>query len=674
MGTAVKGGFRSDINGLRAWAVLAVILFHFKIPGLDGGYVGVDIFFVLSGFLMTGIIARALQGGAADRPGQFLWKFFLARGLRIWPALLVMCAALFVVGWFTMSPDEFRSYGEQARSAVLFFSNIKFWRETGYFTANAHSLWLLHTWSLSVEWQFYVVLPIAMLVAWRIRPTPRALVVLLIAGAVVSLALCLVMAQRSPGTAFFLLPCRAWEMIAGGLVALGAPRAPRSAAVRHALELGGLALIGYAILAFGHLVWPDWHALVPVLGTVMVLIAAKEDSVLTNWAPLRWIGARSYSMYLWHWPLVVAIYYFGDDADLVQTACALLLTFLLGHLSYELVETRMRRPLDRLPRGAGSAALAAACLLVVVPGTVIAMQGGIPGRLSPEIQNMFATSAEKQDRMPDCRIVEHGDARGCATAGSELGVIVLGDSHAIALFDAVRQALPRPDLRAERWATHGCPSMRHVYTVGNPSPECDRLVGWALDRLASVPATVPVVIINRGSLYMEGQNELHTDDDIAKPGIYMSKQYATRTPEFYKEVRDNMVDTACTIAKRRKVYMVRPIPERRIDVPNVMGHAMTMGKPREIAVPLDEYAKRHARVWQAQDEAHARCGVVILDPLPYLCRAGRCESVEGQRALYFDDDHLSRYGASRLTPMFSTVFAGGHATAHAHAQPGGAAP
>ena len=151
MKKTVQQGFRADINGLRAWAVLAVILFHFRIAGFDGGYVGVDIFFVISGFLMTGIIARALQGGAADAPLRFFWGFFLARAKRIWPALIVMCAAMLVAGWFVMSAEEFAAYGEQARSAVLFFSNMKFWREAGYFTAHAHGIWLLHTWSLSVE-------------------------------------------------------------------------------------------------------------------------------------------------------------------------------------------------------------------------------------------------------------------------------------------------------------------------------------------------------------------------------------------------------------------------------------------------------------------------------------------------------------------------------------------
>jgi peptidoglycan/LPS O-acetylase OafA/YrhL len=647
--------FRADINGLRAWAVIAVILFHFKIAGMDGGYVGVDIFFALSGFLMTGIISRALHNGAAAQPMGFFWNFFLARGKRIWPALLAMCAVLFVTGWFSMSAEEYSAYGAQARSAVLFFSNVKFWREAGYFGANAHSIWLLHTWSLSVEWQFYMVLPIAMLLAWKVWPSPRALLWLLIAGGALSFALCLVVAATKPGTAFFLLPCRAWEMIAGGLVALTSPRPPRSAALRHGLELGGLGLIAYSILSFGHLAWPDWRALVPVLGTVMVLVAAKENSVLTNWAPMRWIGERSYSMYLWHWPLVVWLYNFGQEHDTTELAVCLALTFALGHLSYVLVETRMRRPLDRLPRGAGTAVLAMACLAVIVPGVVIAKLGGLPSRLPAEAERMFAAAKDQEQFSPDCQILAKGTDAGCASGGAKLGVIVLGDSHGAALFDAVKHALPEQGMGAMRWSMEGCPAMFNVHN-GEPGFQCERFMAWALQRLQTIPSSVPVVIINRGSMYMEGPNEATTQSDVSVPGIYFKTRYQKRTPEFYKEVRQSMVDTACTIAKHHPVYLVRPIPEMRFDVPNVVGHAAAIGKTRTISMQMSEYTKRHAQVWQAQNAARDQCGVTILDPLPYLCHGDRCDAVVDHRSLYFDDDHLSLYGAGRLTPMFSTMF------------------
>lgn len=285
-----NGGFRTDVNGLRAWAVLAVVLYHFGVLGFDGGYVGVDIFFVISGFLMTGIIYRALLGDAPQKPVAFLWRFYLARGKRILPALVVLCATLLAVGCFYLSATEFNALGEQVTSAVLFFSNMKFWRETGYFTPSVFNIWLLHTWSLSVEWQFYMVLPVAMLAIWKVRPTRRALIVALVLGAALSLGLCLFEARHKPSTAFFLLPFRAWEMIAGGLVALAVQQPPRSTAVRRGLELLGLAMIIWSILTFGHLVWPNWRAVIPVAGTMLVLIAARQSSPLTNWAPLQWTG------------------------------------------------------------------------------------------------------------------------------------------------------------------------------------------------------------------------------------------------------------------------------------------------------------------------------------------------------------------------------------------------
>ena len=656
--------FRSDINGLRAWAVVAVILYHFKVGGFGGGYVGVDIFFVISGFLMTGIIARALQNGAADAPMSFLWNFFLARGKRILPALIVVCLLLLVLGYFTLSGQEFKDLGDQTRSAVLFFSNIKFWRETDYFAAASQSIWLLHTWSLSVEWQFYVILPVALLVAWKIRPAPGTLLVALAAGGALSLGLGLFMVSYKPTTAFFLLPFRAWEMVAGGLVALAAPRPPQSTAVRHGLETGGLALITYCILAYGHMPWPGLHAVAPVLGTVMVLLAAKENSLLTNWAPLRWIGTRSYSMYLWHWPLVVGLFYFGNPRDPVSIVGGLLLTLLLGHLSYELIETRARQPLEGMRRTGSSAALVLASLMVVVPASVIFAMKGLPGRLPTDVASMFESTKDRDTFSPKCEILKNGDDRDCATPGSKLGLIVIGDSHAEAVFAAAVKSLPRKDLQATRWTLGGCGTMSGLKLTFAPERGCDKFLAWALKRLESVPETVPVLIVNRTSGYFEGKNEDLMDEDPTVPFTFFTKQYSSRSPEFYREMKQRMIDTTCQIAKHRRVYMLRPIPEMRVDVPNVVGRAMLLGKPVDLGVSMSDYAKRHATSLAAQNEARDRCGVVLLDPLPYLCEADRCSAVVKNRAMYYDDDHLSLHGASHLTPMFATMFQSGAPLPH----------
>lgn len=209
--------FRKDINGLRAWAVVAVVLFHFGVPGFAGGFVGVDVFFVISGFLMTNILIKKLEN-----PQQkfSVWDFYLARAKRIAPALLVLCIALLALGWFLLPPQDYRSLGMHTLTSVLFASNIQYWREAGYFDAASHDKWLLHTWSLSVEWQFYLLLPLLLWGVWRWWPGRAHAVRCLLVVFLVSLGLSVWLTAKKPEAAFFLLPTRAWEMLAGGLIAL----------------------------------------------------------------------------------------------------------------------------------------------------------------------------------------------------------------------------------------------------------------------------------------------------------------------------------------------------------------------------------------------------------------------------------------------------------------------
>lgn len=160
-----KSGFLKEINGLRAWAVTLVVLYHFGVPGFSGGFVGVDIFFVISGFLMTKIIGRGLEASNFS-----IWTFYLARAKRIIPALLILCVVLLALGWFVLPPQDYRSLGTHILTSALFVSNIQYWREAGYFDAASHDKWLLHTWSLSVEWQFYLLLPLLLWCIWRLWP------------------------------------------------------------------------------------------------------------------------------------------------------------------------------------------------------------------------------------------------------------------------------------------------------------------------------------------------------------------------------------------------------------------------------------------------------------------------------------------------------------------------
>ena len=651
-----NGGFRTDVNGLRAWAVLAVVLYHFGVAGFGGGYVGVDIFFVISGFLMTGIIYRALRDGALEQPGAFLWRFYLARGKRILPALIVVCAALLIIGSFTLSDLEFDELGDQVASAVLFVSNIKFWRGTNYFSPAVFDIPLLHTWSLSVEWQFYMVLPLAMMLVWKVRPSRRALLIALAFGGAVSLGLCIHQSQTRTLPAFYLLPYRAWEMIAGGLIALAVRQPLQSQATARAWQLTGLAMIAYAILSFSHLAWPNWRALVPVVGTMLVLLAARQQSPLTNWAPLQWTGRISYSMYLWHWPLAVGLHYLELQRDPLAIACGLALTFALGHLSYVLVETRLRLPMERMPRNAVAATLLAGCAVLALPVLLIKLEHGYAGRLPQDVNAMFASMQDREKR-DGCDIVDNGSDKGCQLGGDKLSIIVLGDSHGGAVLGAVAAAMPNRSMGALNWTMGGCPSLQGYRSIKDPTQRCSRFLAWTLERMHSMPANVPVLIVNRSALYMEGENEDGLEYTLTQPpSLYFGAPHATFSEAFHQEVANRMVETACAIAKERPVYLMRPTAEMRLNVPQTLARAKILGRERELEVPLDAYRERTRRVWAAQDEAHSRCGVTILDPLPYLCGEARCNSLAAGKSLYFDDNHLSVHGSRYLTPMFARIF------------------
>ncbi|MEN0104811.1 MAG: acyltransferase, partial [Pseudomonas sp.] len=298
--------FRKDINGLRAWAVVAVVLFHFGVAGFAGGFVGVDVFFVISGFLMTGIILRGLetstaaaQGGVYGARRFSIIAFYLSRARRILPALLVLCLVLMVVGWFVLPATDYRQLGKHAVSALGFVSNILFWREDGYFDAASHDKLLLHTWSLSVEWQFYLLLPVFMALVWKWRPRRGVQAVALGSLLLLSLLLCVLATPIKATAAFYLLPTRAWEMLAGCLVYLLSLRLVLAPAAQRLLEAAGFALLIAAIaLLDSDQQWPGWRALLPVLATVLILVAARQQSLWTSSRLAQWLGNNSYSLYL----------------------------------------------------------------------------------------------------------------------------------------------------------------------------------------------------------------------------------------------------------------------------------------------------------------------------------------------------------------------------------------
>jgi peptidoglycan/LPS O-acetylase OafA/YrhL len=650
---AERIAFRRDVNGLRALAVVAVVLYHFNVGGLTGGFIGVDVFFVISGFLMSGIIVRGLQRGNFS-----LLSFYWSRAQRIIPALVFVAAVLLIVGWFFLSPNEYKLLGRHVRQSLFFLSNIGYLNEAGYFDSASHGKWLLHTWSLSVEWQFYLALPVVLIAVWKLFPGKKAMVAVHVLVLIASLLTCLHLTHTAPEKAFYLLQSRAWEMLLGGLCFLLGSELKLSDFARRALESGGLLLIvASAFVLQSSDAWPGSLALLPTVGAVLVLAARREGSLWSHNRITEWLGTRSYSLYLWHWPLVAGLFYFYQQDNALWIAGAILLALLFSEVSYRLVEQPVRRGLQQ-----SSLRLAVPCLLglVVLTGGMaqwIVRKDGLASRLPAEIIQMEARAqATSNPRNSECL------AKGvpCVYGGPDIKLMIVGDSHAAVLVTVAQNALPTQNQGVYFQAAPACLPVDGLiireHANNDPDDPCKRMNEQLATTLKTEMSQVPLIEINRTSIYPLGYNG---DDQTQKrrPQAYVTQPVDRPTPESLNEFARLYIASACAIAKSRPVYLMRPIPEMKIEIPDAVGKEMLLGRPRDFTLSLEDYKARNAFVWGIQDQAHDQCGVQILDPLPYLCDDKVCYGSRGGKPLYLDDNHLNALGSSLLAPMFAKVLA-----------------
>jgi peptidoglycan/LPS O-acetylase OafA/YrhL len=338
---AADHGYRADIDGLRGLAVIAVVLFHAGVPGFGGGFVGVDVFFIISGFLITSIIAREISQGAFS-----LAHFYERRVRRIFPALFTMLALSILPAYVLLPPSELKLFAQSMLSAALFGSNFFFWSKTGYFDAPAESHPLLHTWSLAIEEQFYLVFPLLFMFA--AKALGARLKHLLAGIAAASLGAGWWLLARNPDAAFFLSPVRAWELLIGGLVALRAFPAFRLSWQREGAVVAGATLILASVLfakaaGFPGLPFPGLATFLPCIGTALIIHAglggqSTAAAVLGSSGPVA-VGKISYSWYLWHWPILVfAKLYLERPLAGTETAGLLALSIAAAVVSYIAVE------------------------------------------------------------------------------------------------------------------------------------------------------------------------------------------------------------------------------------------------------------------------------------------------------------------------------------------------
>ena len=652
--TNAATSFRQDINGLRAWAVVAVVLFHFGVPGFAGGFIGVDIFFVISGFLMTGIIVDKLERGRFSLSG-----FYMARAKRLIPALAVLCFTLLVLGWFVLLPVDYKALASHAAYSMFFLSNVEYWQTTGYFDVGAHEKWLLHTWSLAVEWQFYLVLPLVLWTAWRCKPGRAVQLQVIAGGMAASFLACVAITRSDSVSAFFLLHSRAWEMLAGGVVYLLGGRFGLSPLQRRWFQHAGLSIIIASNLILDKSwAWPGAAAALPVLAAMLVLLA-NRDSVWTGARAAQWIGDRSYSIYLWHWPVYVALVYVELRSNPWALAAGVAATFALGHLSYRWIENWSRACLREKPLAYSVAAAGVFVVAVALPAVAVWKLQGVNGRFGHAVEQMAAESTNV-NRRTQCHTTGGTASALCSYGPGKHKLIVIGDSHAHALVSGVASALAPRDVEIVQLSYSACPfvlGLKLTPAVLAHQPRdylCSDFIGAAAARVAAEPPSTAVVIINRYAVQAFGPNELH--DGTSEPRAYFTKIHTQATAEYLNEFSRAITQTACELAKHRQVYLMRPVPEMGIDVPKTLARRMSFGVTSDASIPMADYQRRNGWVWAAQDAARDNCGVAILDPLPYLCKGGQCFGNQGGRSLYYDDDHLSEYGNKVLAPMYLDAF------------------
>lgn len=653
--------YRPEIDGLRSIAVLAVVLYHFGVTGLQGGFVGVDIFFVISGFLIGGLLWREGQSSGAIS----LKRFYMRRIKRLAPAYVAMALASLIVGYIVLLPFEFREFGKSLIAATVYLSNVNFFREAGYFDSASEDKVLLHTWSLSVEEQFYIILPILMVLLLNRTVGLRALLWL---SFFASLVACIWMTTRSQPAAFYLFPFRAWELLAGVLLAIESQR--RSLPHHIGASFAGLALVfGSIALIPAGAQFPGWHAIFPVLGTVLLIANGAQNNPINRALSHSWpvaIGLISYSLYLWHWPvLTLSTYYRGGYSGGLETLLWLMLCFVLAYLSWRFVERPFRRSKISPWPTFGAAALVSGAL--VTAGGVLFIKDGMIERFSAPLRTHIDASADFLQDWSRCTAPSSGPFEGLQTCpiGPEgkPEILIWGDSHVRALKAGLEVAAfeaNRPALLI--WRAGCAPIFGLQKKETSASPAQDAACTAANEQIEKALREAPfktTLLVGRWGYYADGSGiGLDKENQITAQVAQMSGAQAEQISQGLQRT------TAVLRAAGSEVFLLAPIPEvaeydSRVIARALAGNRMSMQALEQATfTPRAKIEARAASLSNAV-QAIADTGAQVLDPAPYFCEGDTCSALHDGKAQYFDNNHIINSAAIRIRPLFKDVFAKG---------------
>lgn len=628
--------YRTEIDGLRAFAVIPVILFHAGFSTFSGGFVGVDIFFVISGFLITTVIITEL-----DEKKFSIARFYERRARRILPALVFMIAISTMVAARMFTAADLEDYFKSVLSVSVFASNIFFWSGSGYFDTAAELKPLLHTWSLAVEEQYYLFFPLLLMFAWKLGR--RNITLIIVAIAALSFALAEMGSTRSPSATFYLLHTRAWELLLGSLAAFHLARNPDEIKPRYLKEglgwLGLLLCVAPVFLYDSRTPFPGLYAMAPTLGACLVIVFASSRTTagrLLSIKPLVWIGLVSYSAYLWHQPIFAFARYQVERLS-VLLACGLILASLAAaFLSWRFVEQPFRSPrVLKAPFIFKSSAMATAAMMIV--GVIgFATHGFEAIKYTPQ-QREALSNAISSPKRAECHSTENNHVRAdesCEYSDGKLKWAVFGDSHAVELAYSLSQELAPMSNRIKHFSLSGC-----IPTYGrNPSDEEKACAEWtqeSIEYISNNENIENVVITYRIYSALHGAHEGIYPD---VPDLVPAEERDARWQSLVAMLRH-------LSGQGKNVLLVLQAPELKRSIHQLIMRDETNAQ----SVAGVERSWWNARTSYLRERlGELPESTTVIDPANFLCDQMTCYAARERTAYYFDDNHLSIAGAQLI--------------------------
>ncbi len=625
--------YRSDLDGLRAIAVWSVIVYHLSRSTLSGGYLGVDMFFVLSGYLITSIIWREQQ----QRHFSII-RFYDRRIRRILPALIALLVFTTAAAAAILLPTDLIGYGKSLIATIGFVANIYFWRDTSYFSQAAGTKPLLHLWSLGVEEQFYIFFPLILALVQRLwRRAAFGTVTIL---TLLSLAMDVELrAHGGSSPAFYLLPTRAWELGIGAMLAL----APQHIAVR-GIAAQAMGVIGAGLLGIG-LIYPFQVLGMPVtlpatVGTGMLVLAGRHDTPLLNRAlqfrPLVYFGLTSYSLYLWHWPLIVfATYYLAHSLDPVEVLALIFALVPIAHLSWRYVERPFRDKSMPIVKVRWTAGLSAAVIAALAAFLITAK--GLSGRLGGAAAEINAAVGTNY-RCPVSKMFVFGASRGCAMnlpsgSADDAQVVLLGNSHAQMYEPVIELILRDKNLKGLLVPLNGCLPT----TTANTTVNCLRKARKNLSAVVGLKRAKYVIVAltwDHGATGLVGAD---------------GKVLDNRGDQALTAALDDLIDNLERAGTR--VILVGPVALPGWDLASVLSRDLAFGRPVEhqLFEPSSQFYDTYGA---AIKHFSARADIGFARPDLVECRQERCNYLIDGHPLFADSNHVARAETYRFKAIF----------------------